>query len=87
MNILQTVLPLLGSKEVVIRKEVTRTLFDLLAHTDQSLLDFKVDILKELNKVIKSCPHEHMEPNLLDCLMLHLIIVDEKKAQAIQDST
>lgn len=61
VNILQTVLQLLGSKETVMRKEVTRMLFDLLAHTDQSLLDFKVDILKELNKVVKSCPHEHME--------------------------
>lgn len=28
-----------------------------------------------------------MEANLLDCLVLHLIIVDEAKAQAIQSST
>lgn len=28
-----------------------------------------------------------MEPNLLDCLVLHLIIVDEQKAQAIHEST
>ena len=28
-----------------------------------------------------------MEPNLLDCLVLHLIIVDEEKAQAITEST
>lgn len=28
-----------------------------------------------------------MEPNLLDCLVLHLIIVDEEKAKAISEST
>ena len=87
MNILQTILPKLASQDAPIRKEVTQVLFDLLAHEDQQLLDFKVDILKELNKVIKSKSHEHMEPNLLDCLVLHLIIVDEEKAKAIADST
>ena len=50
-------------------------------------MDFKVDVLKELNKVIKTKSHEHMEPNLLDCLVLHLIIVDEEKAKAISEST
>lgn len=87
LNILQTILPLIACTNLRIRKEVTKTLFELLASTDQSLLDFKVDILKELNKVIKTKPHDHMEPNLLDCLVLHLIIVDEQKAQAIQSST
>jgi len=62
-------------------------LFDLLKHTDQSLLEFKVEVLRELNKVLKSKPHMHMEPTLLDCLVLHLIIVDEQKAQAISEST
>ena len=62
---------------------MTQTLFELLAHSDQSLLDFKADILKELNHVLKTRPHHHMEPNLLDCLVLHLIIVDEDKAKAI----
>ena len=59
----------------------------MLAHQDQGLLDFKVDILKELNKVIKSKPHDHMDPKLLDCLVLHLIIVDEEKAKAISEAT
>jgi hypothetical protein len=46
-----------------------------------------VDILKELNKVIKVKPHDHMDPKLLDCLVLHLIIVDEEKAKAISEAT
>lgn len=62
---------------------MTQLLFDLLAHQDQGLLDFKVDVLKQLNKVIKTRPHHLMDPNLLDCLVLHLIIVDEEKAKAI----
>ena len=47
----------MASQDAATRKEVTETLFDLLANTDQSLLDFKLDILKELNKVIKQKPH------------------------------
>lgn len=69
------------------RREATKTLFELLAHPDQTLLDFKIEILRELNKVIKTKQHDHMEPNLLDCLVLHMIVVDEEKAQAIAEST
>ena len=87
MNILQTVMSKLPSQEMVIRKRVTDCLFFLVRHTDQSLLDFKVDVLKELQKVLASKSHEHMQSNLLDCLVLHLIIVDEDKAKAIADST
>lgn len=76
-------MPKLASQDNFVRKEATATLFELLAHTDQSLLDFKVEILKELNNVIKSKSHEHMESNLLDCLVLHLIVVDEERAKAI----
>lgn len=87
LNILQTVLPKIASQETVMRKRVTDTLFKLLRHTDQQLLDFKVDILKELNKVLNTKPHEHMQANLLDCLVLHMIIVDEEKAKAIAESS
>jgi hypothetical protein len=76
-------MPKLASQDNFVRKEATAALFELLAHTDQSLLDFKVEILKELNNVIKSKSHEHMEANLLDCLVLHLIVVDEERAKAI----
>lgn len=87
LNILQTVLPKIASQESVTRKRVTEMLFRMLKHTDQQLLDFKVDILKELNKVLQSKPHEHMPANLLDCLVLHMIIVDEDKAKAVAEST
>ena len=83
MNILQTILPKIASQDTTIRTEVTVTLTDLLSHQDQGILDFKVDILKELNKVVKNKPHDHMDPKLLDCLVLHLIVVDEEKANAI----
>jgi len=62
---------------------VTDVLFVLLKHEDQTLLDFKIDILKELNNVLKNKSHQHMQANLLECLVLHLIVVDEEKAQAI----
>jgi len=61
-------------------------IINLLAHYDQGLLDFKVEILKELNNVVKTKSHEHMEPHLLDCLVLHTIVVDEEKAKAIAES-
>jgi hypothetical protein len=50
-------------------------------------MDFKIEILKELNKVLKAKRHDHFEPRLLDCLVLHLIMVDEEKAKAISEST
>ena len=62
---------------------VTDTLFFLLKHEDQGLLDFKIDVLKELNVVLRDKSHVHMQENLLECLVLHLIVVDEERAQAI----
>ena len=85
--VVQIVFGKLASQDNIPRKEATSTLFELLAHPDQTLLDFKIEMLRELNKVVKTKPHLHMEANLLDCLVLHLIIVDEEKAQAITEST
>jgi len=61
-------------------------LYNILGHLDQTLLDFKVDTLKELSKVLKTKPHDLMESNLLDCLVIHLILVDEQKARAVSES-
>ena len=80
-------MPKIAIQEPILRKETTKVLYHLLSSSDQSLLDFKVEILKELNKIIKTKSHEHMEPNLLDCLVLHSIVVDEAQAKAIQEST
>jgi hypothetical protein len=44
-------------------------------------------VIRELYKVIKTKPHTHMESNLLDCLILHQIMVDEGKAKAVDAST
>ena len=87
VNILRTVLPNLASKNQMIRKRVTKLLYNILGHLDQTLLDFKVDVLKELSKVLKTKPHDLMESNLLDCLVIHLILVDEQKARAVSEST
>jgi hypothetical protein len=62
-------------------------MFDLLKREEYSILDFKLEILKELAKVIKSRPHSKMDPNLLDCLVSHKIIVDEQKAKIIDASS
>ena len=37
--------------------------------------------------MVKTKPHDHMDPKLLDCLVLHLIVVDEEKAKAISEAT
>ena len=38
-------------------------------------------------KVIKTKPHKKFDPNLLDCLVGNLIIVDEEKAKIIDSSS
>ena len=64
-----------------------KTIAGLLRRDDNSLLDFKLSILKEISKVLKTKPHEHMDPNILDCLVLHEIMVDEDKAKAVDESS
>lgn len=54
---------------------------------DNGLLEFKLDLLKELNKTLKDKNHQHMDISLLDCLVLHEIMVDETKAKAIDASS
>lgn len=44
-------------------------------------------MIKELHKILKSKPHMYFDPSLLDCLVLHEIIVDEGKAKAVDAST
>lgn len=83
LNIIQTIFPRLSTQDKEIRAMVTDVLFVLLKHEDQTLLDFKIDVLKELNIVLKNKSHQHMQENLLECLVLHLIVVDEERAQAI----
>jgi hypothetical protein len=58
----------------------------LLKKDDNQLLELKLDILKEIHKTIKSKSHDLFEPSLLDCLVLHEIMVDEGKARAVDNS-
>ena len=87
LNILQLLAQKLSSQDVQIREVAGRTLSGLLRKDDNSLLEFKVDILKEISKVLKTKSHEYMDPHLLDCLVLHEIIVDEAKAKAVDESS
>lgn len=80
-------MPRLATKDLVIRNECTQTVFELLKSEDNTLLDFKLEILKELGKTIKSKEHSQMDPKLLDCLVTHKIIVDEAKAKIIDESS
>lgn len=80
-------MPRLSTNEIAIRKACTETLFELLQKDDNTLLDFKLEILKELTKVLKTKPHHKMEPNLLDCLVTHQIVVDEAKAKILDDTS
>jgi hypothetical protein len=46
-------MPRLSTNEMFIRNECTALVFDLLKRDEYSILDFKLEILKELAKVIK----------------------------------
>lgn len=70
-----------------IRLLAGKTLSNILRKDDNTLLDFKLDILKEISKILKTKPHEHMDPHLLDCLVLHEIMVNEDKAKAVDESS
>ena len=77
----------LSSRDDHARFLCTATLTNLLKKDDNGLLEFKLDILKEMHKVLKTKDHAHMSPQLLDCLVLHDIMVDETKARAIDESS
>lgn len=87
LNILQIIMPKLSTTDFVIRQVCTQTIFELLKREDNHLLDFKYEILKELTKIIKTKEHHKMDPNILDCLVTHQIIVDEVKAKIVDDTT
>ena len=71
----------------MIRQQCTTTVFELLSSSDNTLLDFKVEILRELSHAIKSRDHSLMDPSILDCIVTHRIIVDEAKAKMIDASS
>ncbi len=72
---------------MAIRRVCTLAIKNMLKKDDNRLLEFKVDILKELHKAIKAKSHDLFDPTLLDCLVLHEIMVDEGKARAVDEST
>jgi hypothetical protein len=59
---------------------------NILRLEDNAILGFKLEILKELHKVVKDKQHHHMEPWVLDCLVLHDIMVDEAKARIVDET-
>ena len=85
LNVLQLIMPRLATKDLVIRNECTATVFELLK-SDNTLLDFKLEVLRELSKTVRSRDHSQMDPTLLDCLVTHQIIVDESKARMVDAS-
>jgi hypothetical protein len=87
VNILQMVAAKLATKDRRIRDDCTATISALLRKDDDSLLSFKLDILKELHKILKTKDHSTIAPSLLDSLVLHDIMVDETKARAVDESS
>ena len=84
---MQAIMHQLGSKDLVIRQTVTKTMKSLLKRDENGLLEFKLEIIKELHKVIKSKAHIYFDPSLLDSVVLHEIMVDEGKAKAVDASS
>ena len=87
MNILQLLCQKLANQDESVRSVATKTIKKLLKVDNNNLLEFKVEVLKQLQAVLKSKPHAHMDPTLLNCLVLHEILVDEGKAKAVDAST
>lgn len=87
LNILQIIAQKLASGDLTIKKQVTLTFKQTLRKDDQNLLEFKLDMLRELHKVIKAKDHNLFDPSILDCLSLHDVVVDESKAKLIDDAT
>lgn len=87
MNILQTVATKLSNQDLAIRKVCTTVLKNLLKKDDNNMLEFKLDILKEIHKSIKAKPHALFDATLLDSLILHDIMVDEGKARLVDSAT
>lgn len=69
------------------RSVATRAIKKLLRVDNNNLLEFKVEILKQIQTILKSKQHTHMDPTLLNGLVLHEILVDEGKAKAVDAST
>lgn len=80
-------MPKIADFDAPVRQLVTKTIAQVLHIEDNGLLSFKLELLKELHKAIKKVKHDFVEPWLLDCLVLHEIMVDEQKAKAIDEST
>lgn len=87
LNILQIVASKLASQDLEIRRACTLAFKNILRKDDNNILEFKLDTLKEMHKVIKQKPHNLFDQSLLDSLSLHEIMVDESKAKAIDDAT
>lgn len=81
-------MPKISTNDLTIRNSVTQTIFELISRDDNTLLDFKLEILKELASNLKTIPnHIKIDPNILNCLVTHKIIIDESKAKVIDEST
>lgn len=88
LNILQIIMPKISTTEEAVRNTVTSTVFELVSKDDNTLLDFKLEILRELSKTLKALSsHSKVDPNILDSLVTHKIIVDEAKAKVIDEGT
>jgi len=83
---MQSIIPKVAAFSQSIRVIVSQTMANILRLEDNALLGFKLEILKELHKVVKDKQHHHMEPWVLDCLVLHDIMVDEAKARIVDET-
>jgi len=84
---MQAVVFQISSKDLLVRQISTKTVKNLLRREDNGLLEFKLSVIKEIHKNIKQQAHSRFDPSLLDCLVLHEIMVDEGKAKAVDASS
>jgi hypothetical protein len=81
------VLKKIASYDIKIRKICTTALFSLMTHQSPNLLALKLQGIKELSKQLKSRPHDSFEPNIIECLSLIRMTVNEEEVTAMNEQS
>ena len=85
--VLEQVSKKLYSADNEIRSLCTNAFKELIVSQDNTLLPFKLEALRRLGKLLKTKQHSRFSPNLLDCLHLQKIVVNEETVRAFDGAS
>ena len=86
-NIIKIICARLSSKSPQINKLCTKAVFDLMEHKANHTQELKLFAVQELSKQLKTRPHILFQPNILECLGLHNIIIKKEDALMMSEET